>query len=172
MNCDEVQLQLSAYLDDEISETERQRIDSHLNTCADCREVLSQLYEMQAFYISELTAVEVSGDIESRVLSQIQKTSNASSHYSIQLHRLSRIFGAVGLTAAVFIVFILLSPVGLLMRAGYHLFTAMLGGIFQLSGFMGTYWIAAFVVFFILLASLSLFGVIRLLKSVRREVLL
>src|SRR4051812_31502339 len=39
---------LSEYVDDEISREERRAIEAHLETCADCREVLSEIRSVVA----------------------------------------------------------------------------------------------------------------------------
>jgi hypothetical protein len=43
--CDEVRELLSPYLDGELDSDERQRVDSHIESCQSCREALSSLRE-------------------------------------------------------------------------------------------------------------------------------
>src|SRR5690348_258115 len=43
MQCDEIQAQLSAALDGELSPEERAEVDRHLHDCAECRGVLNDL---------------------------------------------------------------------------------------------------------------------------------
>jgi hypothetical protein len=47
MNCEEIEVSLSGYLDNELTQQESQRIELHLETCARCREVLEELREAQ-----------------------------------------------------------------------------------------------------------------------------
>jgi len=45
MNCEEIQNLLSEYIDGELAEGERLRLDDHLENCPDCREELAHLRE-------------------------------------------------------------------------------------------------------------------------------
>ena len=47
MNCEEIEVSLSGYLDNELTQQESQRIELHLETCAHCRQVLEELREAQ-----------------------------------------------------------------------------------------------------------------------------
>ncbi len=48
MNCEQVRLNLVAYLDDEVSEAERAEINAHLASCTDCAEALERMRALQA----------------------------------------------------------------------------------------------------------------------------
>ncbi len=47
MNCHEIEVSLSGYLDKELTQQESQRIELHLQTCSHCRTVLEELREAQ-----------------------------------------------------------------------------------------------------------------------------
>jgi anti-sigma factor RsiW len=47
MNCHEIEVSLSGYLDKELTQQEAQKIELHLQTCAHCRKVLEELREAQ-----------------------------------------------------------------------------------------------------------------------------
>lgn len=47
MNCHEIEVSLSGYLDKELTQQEAQRIELHLQSCPQCRRVLEELAEAQ-----------------------------------------------------------------------------------------------------------------------------
>jgi predicted anti-sigma-YlaC factor YlaD len=47
MNCEEIEVSLSGYLDKELTQQESQRIELHLQSCPRCRKVLEELREAQ-----------------------------------------------------------------------------------------------------------------------------
>jgi len=47
MKCADIEVYLSGYLDGELPDAEKTRIESHLETCASCREVLKQLRKIR-----------------------------------------------------------------------------------------------------------------------------
>ena len=48
MNCEPIRGLLSAYLDDQLSASERQSVSAHLATCTECRAILSDYYRFDA----------------------------------------------------------------------------------------------------------------------------
>lgn len=52
MNCEQTRLELSAWLDDELSSERRQQIDAHLHQCAVCQQTLEELRHVDARFQS------------------------------------------------------------------------------------------------------------------------
>ena len=47
MKCGDIEVYLSGYLDEELSDDEKRQVESHLETCASCQEVLNQLRKIR-----------------------------------------------------------------------------------------------------------------------------
>src|SRR5436309_673763 len=48
MNCEQVRELLSAYLDNTLAQQERQEVATHLQTCAECSEMLADFHRFDA----------------------------------------------------------------------------------------------------------------------------
>jgi len=80
MNCKDFEELLSAYADGELPRTQREFIEEHLSSCADCRETLAQ-FEAAGRRLSLLREAPKAPDIRRTTLSKI-KTSNTLSDRS------------------------------------------------------------------------------------------
>ncbi|SDO32441.1 Putative zinc-finger [Paenibacillus sp. yr247] len=63
--------QLSAYMDNELSETERQQVEEHLNTCTECSELLKDLSEIRNQVFNVFHSVEAPEGFEDKVIHTI-----------------------------------------------------------------------------------------------------
>lgn len=73
MNCKDLEELLSAYVDGELSRTQREFIEEHLSGCADCRETLAQ-FEAAGRQLSSLRETQITPDITTTTLSKIKAT--------------------------------------------------------------------------------------------------
>ncbi len=73
MNCRDLEELLSAYADGELSRTQREFIEEHLSSCADCRETLAQ-FEAAGRQLSSLRETQIASDIRTTTLSKIKAT--------------------------------------------------------------------------------------------------
>jgi anti-sigma factor RsiW len=69
---------LSAYLDNELEEVERQQMDTHLVECESCRELLADLAEMQNLISSAYRSIKAPIDLEQKVLIALDEQSATS----------------------------------------------------------------------------------------------
>ncbi|REE94346.1 putative zinc finger protein [Paenibacillus taihuensis] len=60
--------QLSAYLDDELEEVERQQVEAHLETCESCQAIVDDLLGLKHEFRLTFAAVEAPMNLENRVL--------------------------------------------------------------------------------------------------------
>ena len=60
--------QLSAYMDDELVEEERQQIEAHLESCESCQVLLEELLFLQKSVMYTFERMEAPADLEIRVL--------------------------------------------------------------------------------------------------------
>jgi anti-sigma factor RsiW len=67
---------VSAYIDDELSESERKRVESHIVVCPDCRDLLSDMIEMKGM-LSFYSNVEAPDRLEERVMQSLQTKESA-----------------------------------------------------------------------------------------------
>ena len=72
MRCERIEELLSPYLEDELTQEERQTVDNHLRTCADCAELLSLMRETRES-LSSFPEVEVSEGLTEKLYELPQK---------------------------------------------------------------------------------------------------
>jgi hypothetical protein len=77
MNCDEVQAQLSAYLDGRLDETHRRAVESHLASCSHCRAEAAAL-RRTIESVSALPPVEPPPGFSQRVMAQVREEARPS----------------------------------------------------------------------------------------------
>ncbi|WP_410513591.1 zf-HC2 domain-containing protein [Paenibacillus sp. BR2-3] len=63
--------QLSAYMDDELNEDERQQVEAHLEKCESCQVLLEELLSIQSDVLHTFTLIQEPADFEMRVLGSI-----------------------------------------------------------------------------------------------------
>jgi len=72
MECEEVRESLSAFLDGELNEYEREAVRAHVERCSDCARELTALRQVSALY-RRLEDPEPPVDLEERVLAQVRR---------------------------------------------------------------------------------------------------
>jgi predicted anti-sigma-YlaC factor YlaD len=63
--------QLSAYMDDELSDEERQQVEAHLEICESCQVLLEELLSIQSNVMHTFIMIQEPVDLEIRVLQAI-----------------------------------------------------------------------------------------------------
>lgn len=66
-----IENQLSAYMDNELSETERQQVEEHLDTCPGCSALLTDLSGIKNQVFAAYHSIEAPGGFEDRVINAI-----------------------------------------------------------------------------------------------------
>lgn len=66
--------QLSAYMDDELAEEERQQVEAHLESCESCQALLDELLSIQQSVMHTFERMEAPADLEIRVLQTLTDT--------------------------------------------------------------------------------------------------
>ncbi|GHO84585.1 anti-sigma factor family protein [Dictyobacter formicarum] len=87
MNCEQVRDLLSAYLDDQLTADERQRVSAHLPSCPQCAGILADYRRFDAL-LAQLPRVTPTPDLRNRILATTgpfisdgqQKSPDAHSH--------------------------------------------------------------------------------------------
>ena len=72
MNCEQMNELLSAWLDGELSETERRQMQAHLEQCAQCRALFEQLQALHTSF-SDLDEISAPEGFAQRVMEQVEK---------------------------------------------------------------------------------------------------
>lgn len=75
MNCEQMNELLSAWLDGELSETERRQMQAHLEQCAQCRALFEQLQALHTSF-SDLEEIPAPEGFAQRVMEQVEKETN------------------------------------------------------------------------------------------------
>lgn len=167
MECKDIQELLSEYGDGEIAETELQQVKAHISVCGDCRQMVADQQTLKGMFREYFQRVNTPLQMEQIVLQQIRR-----SRQDAQVLRLTMAFLALIVLISVGIVGIMVSPIGALVRGLLRVFfTVVQGGLYTTST-MGHLWYSVVVAFCIILAGVSLFGVMRLMRAVNDEVYL
>ncbi len=66
MKCEHIEELLSPYLENELSQEQKQTVAAHLKACSSCRELLSLLQEVSAS-LTAFPEVEISGELQNRL---------------------------------------------------------------------------------------------------------
>jgi anti-sigma factor RsiW len=64
--------QISAYIDDELSEQDRQEVENHLESCASCQRLLEELLELQSDVSQTYRMLQASNELDSQILQAIK----------------------------------------------------------------------------------------------------
>ena len=73
MNCRRISDQLSAYLDDELSSRDAERVREHLETCPECRRLLDEI-RRTVDALKALPSIEAPGDLQPRIMAGVAET--------------------------------------------------------------------------------------------------
>jgi predicted anti-sigma-YlaC factor YlaD len=88
MKCEEIEILLSAYVDGEVTEEEKQIVENHLNVCEVCQAMVAEFSRLHTLY-QEMERKEAPPDFRQRVTQRIEATpSFAFSWLSWRLPRL------------------------------------------------------------------------------------
>lgn len=167
MDCPSIKELLSPYLDGELSSLERARVDDHVSTCKECRVLLFDLQDTSRTVGQTLQAIPLPVDLEERILVRL-----ANVREGTHMLRLSFVFITCVALCASLSALLILSPVGLFVRALFRLGVGVLRGLVLFSSAAGWLWLSLLVIFCVLLAGSSLVGLSRMLRPSKSEVLL
>ncbi|MCL4459283.1 MAG: zf-HC2 domain-containing protein [Chloroflexi bacterium] len=95
MGCPAYKLLLSRYIDDALSERERQQLISHLMGCPSCATMLARYRQIQSLLQHVLTP-QPSADLRQRVLASIERRNSFRSLWSLHFGRLLLSFVTLG----------------------------------------------------------------------------
>ncbi len=94
MNCPQARARISAYLDHELDATSSREVESHIQQCAACREVLSDFKEIDAA-VHGLPRIEPGPDFPAQVVTRVREpaaTGEVKRHSGLSLlERMTRI---------------------------------------------------------------------------------
>lgn len=166
MNCRTIEELLSGFVDNELSQNERETVEHHLETCRNCKQSFLELQDMRSMFVTSFESIVAPAWVEENVLRAIDVK-----HQSMQARRLSILYLVVVLTEVGAIVSLAILPFGKFITAIVQLLLASLRGAVHLATFMGSPWLSAFVIFCVLLTGSALIGLVRLLRATN-EVLL
>lgn len=116
MNCDDCKVLLYAYLDNELDDTVRQRVERHLAECQVCRTEWQEIKESLSSYRNFITTVSPSRDFTESVLADLSAQEQRPATVSLLL------VGAAFMGMLMFVgVFMLLPLVYPILRVGLDL---------------------------------------------------
>ncbi len=84
MNCESIQMELSACLDGELSQTRMKEVQTHLSNCSQCREVF-QLLESTRTVFRETKSSRVSEDFQNEVKEAFYHNKTGPTHSWLRL---------------------------------------------------------------------------------------
>ncbi|EPZ45095.1 anti-sigma factor family protein [Alicyclobacillus acidoterrestris] len=167
MSCHEIQMYLTAYVDDELEIDERNMVEQHLQACHECQELVKELQQTTALVFEQLNTTFAPINFEDSVIQQI-----AAVHQERQVRHFSVFYLACALIGIGGLAAVLLSPVGMFIRVLFHLFLAVLNGLSFVPASLGHWWMVCILLSTIGLVGISIFGVSRVLRSLQSEVIL
>ncbi len=94
MNCRQIQDQLSAYIDGELSDDQASRVAAHLETCADCHRLHREIAAVVA-ELHSLPEAPAPASVAANVMAEVRRTGAAPSGNVIRLNRLVAAAAAV-----------------------------------------------------------------------------
>ncbi len=71
MNCKEYEFLLSIYVDNECSESEKQELEAHLNTCSSCQKRLDQLLLLKGVVRNESIQLKSAEKVKKKVYNKL-----------------------------------------------------------------------------------------------------
>ncbi|WP_164545567.1 anti-sigma factor family protein [Paenibacillus albus] len=72
--------QLSAYLDDELGDEDRQLVEKHLESCETCRAIMEDLFTMKQQFGEVFALVDAPENLENRVLHALRQEQSQKKH--------------------------------------------------------------------------------------------
>ncbi len=78
MNCDDIKLMISEYLDGELSKEKEAFLFTHLSSCGDCREEFKMQNSIQ--HQTKINQKEVSDNFEKKLFNEIEKQERTFAH--------------------------------------------------------------------------------------------
>jgi len=113
MNCDKVLFKLSAYMDNELKDTEKSDIEQHLHSCAKCEQELKILLDNET-YLKQLTPLNLSDNFQANLNEKLAAESGKVYRQTGFWGMLARLWVPVPLVCAALIIafigFTALSP--------------------------------------------------------------
>ena len=169
MNCEVDQSQLTAYVDQQLAEDEWKRVDTHLETCIHCRQIVLGLQRTTEELDHYFGDVFVPFGFEDEVMQRLKAT-----HQIRHMNRLSAIYlicAGIGIGLGAFIA-LMVSPLGAIMGVILHTLFILVHGISLLPMSLGYGWFVVFALSSIGFAATSFFGLRWLLQTLTSEVIL
>ncbi|MCL6454318.1 MAG: zf-HC2 domain-containing protein [Alicyclobacillus sp.] len=160
MECTAVEPRLSAYMDGEVADAERIEIEAHLTHCDGCAAVYHALLHEAAAIRADLLSVNVPSTMAERVLQAIVER-----HRTVQAKRLAVVYAVCVLALVSAMVWTLTTAVGRFVHASTRLFLAALHSTVLFLSTSGAAWTIGVMVLCGVLAGLSIFGAVRILRS-------
>jgi len=134
MQCKEVNVLLSAYMDSELSPVEKVQVESHILVCPSCQTMLSELERMGST-LKQTYASVFAPDMLTVVMGQLVSTKQYA-----QVGRVATVFGVIlGITCFMGLVLVL-SPAGIMFWPILHLILSVARGIYGLRNSIGFVW--------------------------------
>ena len=164
MQCKEVNVLLSAYMDSELSPIEKVQVESHILVCPSCQTMLSDLESMGSSLKQTHASVFAPDDMLTEVMGQLVSTKQ-----NAQVGRVATVYGVIlGITCFMGLVLVL-SPAGIMFWPILHLILSVVRGIYGLRNSIGFVWTLSglFVAFGFSFIWLRLMG--RILRHSRSE---
>jgi len=115
MSCHEIEMLLDAFVDEELTPAEEQRVGGHLDGCAACRQTVRELRQLVANASSLPRRIEPARDLYPVIAERVGQRASAATARPASLSR--RRTPWIGLAAAV-LIFAVAGLVGLRMRDG------------------------------------------------------
>lgn len=103
MNCEQMNELLSAWLDGELSESERRQMQAHLEQCAQCRALFEQLQALHTSF-SDLEEIPAPEGFAQRVMEQVEKETKPKVVHLFKRPQM-RSFAALAACAVLFVGF-------------------------------------------------------------------
>ena len=167
MTCEDYQELLSAYVDDELDQAEKQQVESHVVLCSKCQETVKTYQRFQKSLQIDMVRAEGLVGFEGEVIQQIRQLRR-----EVQARRLALVVVLILVLGMGVALFLVISPFGVVAEVLFRLtFYTIHGYLYSLQA-TGSVWYSALIIACAIFASLSLFGIIRLLRTVKREVVL
>ncbi|MBU2567990.1 MAG: zf-HC2 domain-containing protein [Elusimicrobia bacterium] len=110
MKCKKVKRKLYAYIDNELTDTEKQFIFEHLNKCEDCKKGLDELL-LQNQFLKKLEAIEPSVNFRAKFWQRVESVQEEKQGVKISLLRWVPVPVFCSVVVILFLTFLVLSPV-------------------------------------------------------------
>ncbi len=167
MNCESLEELLSAYIDGELSESEKMAVSLHLDECPRCRKVVHDFRGMSEIVQESFGTVFAPEAFEQLVAQNIVEIQQG-----IQTRRLSLIYLASAIFGFFVILSLSISPVGHFVKASFRLSFAIFHGSINLLSVVSNVWFVMIGAMMLMVFVLSFALVVQLFRKVQSEALL